>query len=250
MIEAERANIHLRLDPENTYTIRITLLLGELFPLFHEALMHFMRIEQTSGTLPFIQIGKQAFTLDSIIAGPLEGSGWVGSISLANLVKEASMLRMGKVLSLNMEFTSLTTFNRSNKRSQIYGRHSALLPLPAYLFPGLARRWQEIAPPELASLVQIERIEQYIADDGIIISDYNLQPHQVHFTTHLQPGFVGQCTYDLRGPEEQGTEDAPLMVRQQIWLLARLASYCGVGYKTAMGLGQACLLWHKGACDL
>src|SRR5256886_1131751 len=38
MREAERENIHLPLNPEKTYTLRITLLLGELFPLFHDAL--------------------------------------------------------------------------------------------------------------------------------------------------------------------------------------------------------------------
>src|SRR2546421_11027478 len=34
---AERDNVHLPVEPEETYTVRITLLLGELFPLFHEA---------------------------------------------------------------------------------------------------------------------------------------------------------------------------------------------------------------------
>ncbi len=55
----------------------------------------------------------------------------------------------------------------------------------------------------------------------------------------MQLGFVGMCKYDLRGPDEQVTEEAPLTVRQQILLLAQLAFYCGVGYKTAMGMGQA-----------
>src|SRR6266568_8578766 len=41
MRQAERENVHLPLDPEKTYTVRITLLLGELFPLFYDALMHF-----------------------------------------------------------------------------------------------------------------------------------------------------------------------------------------------------------------
>src|SRR5205823_14019712 len=39
MLEAERGNIHLPIEPEKTYTVRITLLLGELFPLFYEALV-------------------------------------------------------------------------------------------------------------------------------------------------------------------------------------------------------------------
>ncbi len=31
---------------------------------------------------------------------------------------------------------------------------------------------------------------------------------------------------------------SPMPVKQQILLLARLAFYCGIGYKTAMGMGQ------------
>src|SRR2546428_13763458 len=41
MLEAERKNIHLPLNPDKTYTVRITLLLGELFPLFYNALLEF-----------------------------------------------------------------------------------------------------------------------------------------------------------------------------------------------------------------
>src|SRR5712671_3000864 len=36
MREAERNNVHLPLDPEKTYPVRVTLLLGELFPLLYE----------------------------------------------------------------------------------------------------------------------------------------------------------------------------------------------------------------------
>jgi len=106
------------------------------------------------------------------------------------------------------------------------------------VFPGLVRRWQELAPPELEGMVQGELVEQYVENDGIIISDYALRPHQVYFANHLQRGFVGRCVYDVRGPDEKVTEEAALMVRQQILMLARLAFYCGLGYKTAMGMGQ------------
>jgi CRISPR-associated endoribonuclease Cas6 len=60
----------------------------------------------------------------------------------------------------------------------------------------------------------------------------------VHFTRHPQRGFVGSCTYQLRGPDEPAMPEAPLTVRQQIFLLAMFAFYCGIGYKTAMGMGQ------------
>ena len=58
MVGAERTNTHLPLDPEKTYTMRITLLLGELFPLFHNALMHFYTTEKGAQKSPFVQISN------------------------------------------------------------------------------------------------------------------------------------------------------------------------------------------------
>jgi hypothetical protein len=45
MRQVERDNIHIPLDPLKTYTIRLTLLLGELFPLFYETLMQFSKVD-------------------------------------------------------------------------------------------------------------------------------------------------------------------------------------------------------------
>jgi hypothetical protein len=67
MLDAERDNGHLPLGPDKTYTIRITLLQGELFPLFNSALLYFNAAETGSNTPPFIQIGKQLFTLEEVI---------------------------------------------------------------------------------------------------------------------------------------------------------------------------------------
>ncbi len=87
-------------------------------------------------------------------------------------------------------------------------------------------------------MVQKERIERYVEADGIVIEDYDLKSQMVYFARHPQRGFSGSCCYQLRGPDEAITPEAPLSVRQQIFLLAQLAFYCGVGYKTAMGMGQ------------
>jgi CRISPR-associated endoribonuclease Cas6 len=240
MCEAERENVHMPLTPEKTYNVRITLLLGELFPLFYNALTDFKLETMFGAKKPqFMQLGKQQFLLEEVIADSDDSSGWTGFTSFDKLAEKARTLKLGRMEPLTLEFASLTTFNRSNARNRIYGPHPALLPLPQYVFPGLARRWQELAPPELAGMVQEERVEQYMLDDGIIIADYNLKPHTVKFTTHWQQGFVGKCKYHLRGPDEATTDEAPLTVRQQILLLAQLAFYCGVGYKTSMGMGRA-----------
>ncbi len=238
MRDAERDNIHLPLDPEKTYTVRVTLLLGELFPLFYKALTDFNTQKHGASKPPFMQIGKQSFLLEEVIVDLDDPSGWTGYTSLTDLVEKAKLLKLGKVELLTLEFASLTTFNRGSAKTRGYGNHPARLPLPHYVFPGLARRWEELAPPELVSLVQRERIEQYCQDDGIIIADYDLKPHQLKFTTHVQLGFVGSCKYALRGPDEPVTDEAPLTVRQQMLLLGQLAFYCGVGYKTAMGMGR------------
>jgi CRISPR-associated endoribonuclease Cas6 len=238
MLEAERENIHLPLDPEKTYSVRITLLLGELFPLFYDTLMNFHNSTLTGGTgrPPFMQIGKQVFLLEEVILDQDDRTGWTGFTPLAELVEQIQVHRLAGGENFRFEFNSLTTFNRSNARSRSYGPHYARLPLPQYIFPSLIRRWEDIASPDLVGVIESDRIEQYIQDDGIIISDYDLRTHHVRFTTHLQPGFIGTCRYHLRGPD--GRSDSPLTVRQQILLLAELAFYCGIGYKTSMGMGR------------
>ncbi|GHO95702.1 hypothetical protein KSF_057500 [Reticulibacter mediterranei] len=238
MLEAERENIHLPLDPEKTYSVRITLLLGELFPLFYDTLMNFHTSSLTGGTRrpPFMQIGKQVFLLEEVILDQDDRTGWTGFTPLSSLVERIQALRLAGGENFRLEFNSLTTFNRSNARSRNYGPHYARLPLPQYIFPSLIRRWEDIASPDLVGVIEKDLIEQYIQDDGIIISDYDLRTHHVKFTTHLQPGFIGSCRYHLRGPDSKS--DSALTVRQQILLLAHLAFYCGIGYKTSMGMGR------------
>lgn len=238
VLQAERDNIHLPLEPEKTYNVRITLLLSELFPLFYNTLMHFNMAEMGSRKHPFMQIGKQVFLLEEVVCAPDDAADWTGFTSFAKLVDRAVSEQLEKEVSLSLEFASITAFNWINREDKSYGNYYARVPLPRYIFPMLAKRWQELAPPELAGMVQKERIERYIEADGMMIEDYELKTHRVHFTQHPQVGFVGSCTYALRGPDEATTPDAPLTVRQQLLMLAQLAFYCGVGYKTPMGMGQ------------
>src|SRR5437763_3723568 len=61
--EAERKNVHLPLDPQKTYPVRVTLLLGELFPLLHDALTRYNTTRSGGQRPPFMQLGKQVFLL-------------------------------------------------------------------------------------------------------------------------------------------------------------------------------------------
>ena len=237
LLKAQRENIHLPLQPQETYTVRLTLLLGDLFPLFYEALTPFAASRRDSETAPFLHIGKQRCQLEEMLLTRDDPCGWTSFTSLPQLVEQVRQLHPDRSAALTLEFASLTTFNRGNSKTG-YGSYPVMFPLPEYVFQNLLKRWEDIAPPELAGLIQREQIEQYLQEDGIIVVDYNLKPHHVHFTTHQQRGFVGTCTYQLRGRDEQIAPESPLTVRQQIYLLAFLAFYSGVGYKTAMGLGQ------------
>jgi CRISPR-associated endoribonuclease Cas6 len=237
MLEAERQNTHMPVHPEKTYTIRITMLLSKLFPLLYHTLMRGTG-GNFSSEIATMRIGKREFLLEEVICTPGDSGSWTGFTSIADLVACARARDMGSQFSLTLEFASLTAFHWIDATDKTYGSHYARLPLPKYIFPGLARRWQEIAPPDLASLIQKERLERYIEADGIIIEDYDLRPHEVHFVRHPQRGFLGKCTYQLRGPDEPTLPEAPLSVRQQIFLLALLSFYTGIGYKTPMGMGQ------------
>jgi CRISPR-associated endoribonuclease Cas6 len=236
-LRAERENIHLPLDPHKTYTVRITLLLGDLFPLFYSALTQFSLSLSGASSLPFIQLGKQLFLLEEIMLTNDDASGWTGFTSLSTLVEQAQQKCFGREGTFTLEFASLTSFNRGNRKVG-YGASQMMLPLPQFVFQNLLRRWEDIAPPDLAPVVQRERVESYLEQDGIIIIDYELTAHHIHLTTHQLRGFVGACTYQLRGQDEPTSSDSPLTVRQQLYLLALLAFYSGVGHKTTMGLGQ------------
>ena len=48
---------------------------------------------------------------------------------------------------------------------------------------------------------------------------------------YSQKGFVGTCTYYVKAKDSS----AP-----QVAALAEFARYSGIGYKTTMGMGQAC----------
>src|SRR6266516_3228928 len=119
-LKAERENIHLPLDPQKTYTVRLTLLLGALFPLLNSALMRFDLSQegstkrQTKGSEipPFIQIGRQRFLLEEVLISNDDPLGWTGFTSLNALVEKAEHMGFGTTASFTLEFASLTSFNR------------------------------------------------------------------------------------------------------------------------------------------
>ena len=125
--DAERDNVHLPLDPEKAYLVRITLLLGELFPLFYDSLMHFNMTGLGKKKDPFMHIGKQQFLLEEVVADSDDRSGWTGFSSFSKLVDKAKTVKLGNPEPLTLEFASLTTFNRSNPRNKAYGDRKSVV---------------------------------------------------------------------------------------------------------------------------
>jgi CRISPR-associated endoribonuclease Cas6 len=238
ILQAQKENVHLPLDPEKTYTVRLTLLDGQLFPLLYTIIMGKNELTARTTPRPFMQIGKQSFLLEEVISHADDPSGWTGFTTCEDLVEQVKTKYLKRDQPLEMEFASITAFSRVRYSVGRHSNHYARLPLPSYVFGGLAIRWQEIAPPALKHVVQPERIQTFIETEGIVIDDYQLQAHKAHFVQHVQPGFVGSCCYLLRGPDERLAAGGPLTLRQQILLLSWLAFYTGVGYKPTMGMGQ------------
>src|SRR5258708_11528481 len=139
-----------------------------------------------------MRLDKKMLFLEEFILENNDETGWTVFPSLAEMFEKIQVKKLGAGEPLKLEFASLTTFSRGSQKNTEYGNHYARLPLPQYVFPYLAKRWQELAPPELAHLVQREQIEQYAHEEGIIITDYDLKPHIVKFNTHWQQGFI--CT--------------------------------------------------------
>src|SRR5260370_38434354 len=89
MRQMERDNVHLPLDPEKTYTVRVTLLLGELFALFYDSIMRFNMTVFGSKEQPFMHVGKQSLLLEQLIANPKDSPGCSAFTSFADLVEQA-----------------------------------------------------------------------------------------------------------------------------------------------------------------
>jgi hypothetical protein len=139
--QAERENVHLPLDPEKTYTIRITLLLGELFPLFYNTLMHFNMTEIGAKKSPFIQIGKQMFLLENNLVKIL--STYVDSFTVARHAVVVCPSMMPRQMAYNAHDASQALANSSNNsytnlRVQITHDRVITIHLPRKLRIGVA----------------------------------------------------------------------------------------------------------------
>lgn len=126
---------------------------------------------------------------------------------------------------LTLRFLSPTAFRQ--------GPGHLPLPLPQNVFHGPLRVWQVFSPlPTLAD----DWLEWCSRD--VFVVDHDIETARVAISRdECFVGFVGDVTFE---PIRQDANRLSLM-----HVLGRLAEYCGVGHKTAMGMG-AVMIRHEG----
>jgi CRISPR-associated endoribonuclease Cas6 len=205
----------LRVDPAETYTLRFTILLDEIFRQF---MGRFLR-----GDRPELRLGRSLFLIKEILATP-EGSPWAGYTSFAQMARQSSATKP----LIDLEFLSPTAFSFGQRA---WGKQFHMLPDPRLVFSSLARTWQAFAPPGLH--LDQRAVERY-ADENVIIQRLDrLETRMLHFGRHPQLGFMGRVTYRIMD-RTAGIQEWCRILHA----LADFAFYAGVGYKTTMGMGQ------------
>lgn len=194
-----------RLQTGSVYNLRVTLLRSTLFAPFVRSFLQ-------PGERPPLVLGDARFALREVLATP--GSHpWAGIATWAQLLAGARPME-----EVALQFITPTAFTLGSDgagRKQI-----GLFPDGGAVFGSLLRRWNELAPVEIAADL-LERVE-------ILPCRYDLHTEILHFSKSPQLGFVGRCVYRVHA----APDDLVL-----VHALARAAFYLGVGYKTTQGMG-------------
>jgi CRISPR-associated endoribonuclease Cas6 len=187
-------------------TLRVTLLSDALFGPFTRALL-----AQTAR--PSLRLGGLALTLAEVRGTP--GSHpWAGFGSFATLAADAPAAQR-----VALQFATPAAFSLSEDDGR---KRVGVLPTPQAVFGSLLRRWNGLAP---------NPIDQALAERAIaraLVADYDLRTVTYSLGKATQVGFVGHCTYELRGSDKE---------RRTLATLAAAAFYLGVGMKTTRGMG-------------
>lgn len=188
--------------------IRVSLLQTGLFPTFiHALLSQFQRPALRLGQVP-MQVGHVWGT-----PGSHRWAGYTTYTALASQVQPARWVRL--------QFATPTAVAQGplpdgRKRLE-------LLPTPAAVFGSLARRWNQLAPPD--QFLDDELLAA--ACNATLVAEHRLYVRSLPGTPP-QRGFVGWCSYELPRDSQQ---------QRVITLLADAALYLGVGAKTTRGQG-------------
>ncbi|MBU1746209.1 MAG: CRISPR system precrRNA processing endoribonuclease RAMP protein Cas6 [Chloroflexi bacterium] len=160
-------------------------------------------------------LGDRPFTVVSATTDPMVHP-WAGQTTLEALSRRYRVKITDSADQVGLVFDSPTAFRRDGV--------NLLFPLPDLVWGSLAEAWNAVsAAPVNADLRDFAR-------EGLVVSRFRLESRAVPFPGNVQLGCEGYCWYTFLNRD--------LYWRRQIHLLAAFAFYAGVGYRTAVGMGQ------------
>lgn len=221
LADAMNKNTPVEVLPGQVYWLRITMLDASVF----QSLTRYLLLKASQVT---VRLNNSTFEVSRLLASPdpeQAATSWVAYSSFVQLYRQRTLHRL-----YEFEFASPTAFS---KGQQGWGKQLHIFPIPADTFESLARQWDGFAPPAL----RLEAHELTPADiaawcqENVIVTQYALETR--HLASHHfgQVGFLGRAIYEVKG-------DPRAPVARWLTPLAGFALFCGVGYKTAMGMGQ------------
>ena len=189
---------------ESSYRLRLTALTDELQSLLCQPPKS-------------INLDGHPFSVVSVLLNPVEDS-WASVSTWESLSASWLLQRQEVPERIELDFASPTVFHS--------GGITVPLPIPGLVFGSLLERWNAFAP-----LALHPALKRYAAE-CVGIERYSLHTRALPFKEGgLRIGFVGRCAYRLLRRD-------PFWM-SQMQLLADACLYLGVGYQTAIGLGQA-----------
>lgn len=195
--------------------LRVTLLDDALFGPF---MARFLRPET-----PPLRLGPATLHVEEVV-GTREGHTLAGYSDFSTLLSQAGADR-----EIQLHFSSPTAFSLGQAPGG--KKRMCVLPEPALVFDSLLRKWNQLAPADLA----LDPALRQTVEEHTVIAQHELCTAMFQFPRHLQVGFTGRCRFVTPiGDTEQ---------LRALNALADFAMYAGVGYKTTMGMGQT---WRAG----
>jgi CRISPR-associated endoribonuclease Cas6 len=205
--------------PGQHYWLRITMLKPQIFELFLQRLL----LSPQSFAL---RIGTASFRINRFLAAEQESHPWVDYTTFAQLMQEAGMV----CTHYRLEFASPTAFSKGQCH---WGKQLLLFPGAADVFEGIARQWECFAPEPFRLAQQGLTADDVAAwcNENVIVTHYELKTRYLPSRKFGMTGFLGHVTYEVKGAMSDP-------IARWLTPLARFVLFSGVGYKTAMGMGQ------------
>ncbi len=199
---------HLALQSGERCFLRVTLLDGG--PLWS-----CLRTRFTEGARAPLSLGAAQLELDRLISTPAaDPTGWAAFTDWRALALTPARS------SITLRFASPTAFSLGQ-------RQFSLSPDPTLVWRSLLRTWNLYAPEEYR--LAKEPLRDFISS-AVFVERSTVSLATVHYATHPQRGFVGECRYLIRRSEQEAA--------RHVAMLAEFSRYAGIGSKTTMGMGQ------------